>query len=94
MPTPEKINAQKSFSSQRPWCGLRLTIRTRQPNVFSRRQGYGRQAPLHLLPFANPNPSARIQGAEFITKQVSSATQSDYGWMLRGRRSFLQGEYS
>lgn len=68
MPALENIDAQKSFSSQRPWCGLRFTIRTRQRKV----------PPLHPVSLANLNPFARIQGAKFITKQVSRATQSGY----------------
>src|ERR1035437_6148308 len=45
MPTPQKTDAQKSFSSQRPCYGLRIPIRTRQIKV----------PPLHQLSLANRN---------------------------------------
>ena len=68
MPALEKIDAQKSFFSQRPWCGLRITIRTRQPNV----------PPLDQLSVGNPASVAHIQGAAFATNRISRATRSGY----------------
>jgi hypothetical protein len=63
-----EINTRKSFSSQRPWCGLRITIRTRQPNV----------PPLDQLSVGNPARAIHIQGITFATNRMSRATRSGY----------------
>ena len=63
-----KKDAQKSFSSQRSWCGMRLTIRTRQPNV----------PPLDQLFLGNLTPSTWDCHAKIVENRVSRATRSGY----------------